>query len=169
MRLARLLHSTVALIAAGHDFDRGVLNSIKSASDVILGGNRDATDAELLGLENLVDQLIQPASGGEELSVPSPAPPSGDVELPPSGGEEPGVGSSEAGGASAPSEPESVTAVAPPEASSEVPAEPLQDEGDLNLTEVHGDPLPAPEAAKEELFGGEAAHDDAEHLVDDGA
>lgn len=156
MRLARVLHCALGLIASGNEFDAGVLNSIKAASENIINGNRDATDAELLGLENLVDQLIPSAA---EVSVPpeqTAASTAGDEQ-----GSE--VQASEAGGDSSSQGSESVTAVAPLEASSEAPAEPpaaMQDEGDLALTE---EPQPAPIPPHEELFAPQS------HDEDDGA
>jgi hypothetical protein len=156
MRLARLLHSAIACIASGAQFDAGVLNSIKAASENIINGNRDATDAELLGLENLIDQLV-PASAAEE-SVPldqNAALVAGDAT-------NSEVQASETGGAPAPQEPESVTAVAPPETSSEVPVEPTP-QADEQLTEA---PQPAPIPPHEELFQDQADHE-IEHVSDD--
>ena len=146
MRVARLQHSLLLAIAAAETVNLAALHGFNSGVATILGGNRDATDAELLGLENLTDQVLH--------SEPAEAEP-GEEELPPSGGEQPGVGSSEAGGDLSPSDANPVTGIAPSEASPEAPAEPAE-----QLTEVQPAPILPPH---EELFQPQT------HDEDDGA
>lgn len=153
MRLARLQHSVMLAIAAGENFNPASLGAFNAGVAAIIGGNRDATDNELLALENLVDHILySPSDGSAESNPPltatGVAEPSGDAG-------ETGVGSSEAGGDSSPQEPESVTAVAPPEAAPAAPAETpaapdtedhpadlsQPDVQHLDLTEVQPDPV----------------------------
>ena len=154
MRLSRLQHNVLLALDAGEVFNATALSNFNAAVAVILGGNRDATDTELLALEASIDQMFhQPDASGGSADGESNPPPASDatVATEPSGDQtQTGVEGSEAGGdVASPEGQESVTAVAPPEAVVESPATAPAESPFLNEP-VDGEPVDAPPAPSNE-------------------
>jgi hypothetical protein len=177
-RIARLQHTILTAIAAGEGRNKGALDSFNAGVGHIIASNREATDAEMLALENLADQVLweppvaaeEPASGGE-VSVPSLAPSSpSEDSLSPVEAEPETAGDAVAQGGEA-SEAEVTQPPAGEAPASEAPAGAPMSEVPEALTPLNSGELGLTETVTPPPISGEALFDDesAAGDEDDGA